>query len=107
MDIYKEPSNIGCCKHWSGCDLVCVVIPDVKQRCLKFTVAAVISLLLLLLLAGILLAYYCECSLSSCAITAFVCMYVYTLTVWCNPQVPFSSSTSLSELGSCRSLDYS
>ncbi|XP_039987544.1 transmembrane protease serine 2-like [Xiphias gladius] len=31
---------------------------DVKQRCLKFTVAAVICLLLLLLLAGILLAYY-------------------------------------------------
>nr|XP_046246342.1 transmembrane protease serine 2-like [Scatophagus argus] len=31
---------------------------DVKQRCVKFTVAAVISLLLLLLLAGILLAYY-------------------------------------------------
>ncbi|XP_027136507.1 transmembrane protease serine 2 isoform X2 [Larimichthys crocea] len=29
-----------------------------KQRCIKFTVAAVISLLLLLLLAGILLAYY-------------------------------------------------
>ncbi|GAA6218257.1 transmembrane protease serine 2-like isoform X2 [Lates japonicus] len=31
---------------------------DVKQRCVKFTVAAVISLLILLLLAGILLAYY-------------------------------------------------
>ncbi|XP_035536320.1 transmembrane protease serine 2-like [Morone saxatilis] len=31
---------------------------NVKQRCVKFTVAAVISLLLLLLLAGILLAYY-------------------------------------------------
>ncbi|XP_040903257.1 transmembrane protease serine 2-like [Toxotes jaculatrix] len=31
---------------------------DVKQRCVKFTVAAVICLLLLLLLAGILLAYY-------------------------------------------------
>ncbi|XP_070685509.1 transmembrane protease serine 2-like [Pempheris klunzingeri] len=30
----------------------------VKQRCVKFTVAAVICLLLLLLLAGILLAYY-------------------------------------------------
>ncbi|XP_033487896.1 transmembrane protease serine 2 [Epinephelus lanceolatus] len=30
----------------------------VKQRCVKFTVAAVISLLLLLLVAGILLAYY-------------------------------------------------
>ncbi|KAM6987458.1 transmembrane protease serine 2-like [Tautogolabrus adspersus] len=31
---------------------------DVKHRCVKFTVAAVISLLLLLLLAGILLGYY-------------------------------------------------
>lgn len=31
---------------------------DVKQRCIKFTVAAVISLLLLLLVAGVLLAYY-------------------------------------------------
>ncbi|XP_028320888.1 transmembrane protease serine 2-like [Gouania willdenowi] len=31
---------------------------DVKQRCIKFTFAAVISLLLLLLLVGILLAYY-------------------------------------------------
>ncbi|XP_035479065.2 transmembrane protease serine 2 isoform X2 [Scophthalmus maximus] len=31
---------------------------DVKQRCVKFTVAAVICLLLLLLVAGILLAYY-------------------------------------------------
>ncbi|XP_030260626.1 transmembrane protease serine 2-like [Sparus aurata] len=31
---------------------------DVKKRCVKFTVAAVISLLLLLLLAGILLGYY-------------------------------------------------
>ncbi|XP_047449744.1 transmembrane protease serine 2-like [Mugil cephalus] len=31
---------------------------DVKRRCVKFTVAAVISLLLLLLLAGILLGYY-------------------------------------------------
>lgn len=40
---------------------VCVVLPDVKQRCVKFTVAAVICLLLLLLVAGVLLAYYCEC----------------------------------------------
>lgn len=102
IDIYKKPDNVGCI-----CNLVCVVFPDVKQRCLKFTVAAVISLLLLLLLAGILLAYYCGCSLSSCAITAFVCIYLYTLTVCSNAQVPFSSSTSLSELGSCRSLDYS
>ncbi|XP_013124816.2 transmembrane protease serine 2 [Oreochromis niloticus] len=31
---------------------------DFKHRCIKFTVAAVISLLLLLLLAGVLLAYY-------------------------------------------------
>uniref|UniRef100_A0A3Q1GDL0 Transmembrane serine protease 2 n=1 Tax=Acanthochromis polyacanthus TaxID=80966 RepID=A0A3Q1GDL0_9TELE len=44
---------------------VCVVVSDVKQRCVKFTVAAVICLLLLLLLAGILLAYYCEL-LKSC-----------------------------------------
>lgn len=40
---------------------VCVVLSDVKQRCVKFTVAAAICLLVLLLLAGILLAYYCEC----------------------------------------------
>ncbi|XP_069004481.1 transmembrane protease serine 2-like [Embiotoca jacksoni] len=32
--------------------------PNFKQRCVKFSVAAVICLLLLLLLAGILLAYY-------------------------------------------------
>ncbi|KAG7226117.1 hypothetical protein INR49_018728, partial [Caranx melampygus] len=37
---------------------------DVKQRCVKFTVAAVICLLLLLLIVGILLAYYFS---SACA----------------------------------------
>uniref|UniRef100_A0A4W6CSJ8 Transmembrane serine protease 2 n=1 Tax=Lates calcarifer TaxID=8187 RepID=A0A4W6CSJ8_LATCA len=47
---------------------VCVVfLSDVKQRCVKFTVAAVISLLILLLLAGILLAYYCECRIYPCS----------------------------------------
>jgi len=35
-------------------------LAGLKQRCVKFTVVAVISLLLLLLLAGILLGYYCE-----------------------------------------------
>lgn len=36
------------------------MIPDWEQRCAKRTVTSVISLLILLLLAGILLAYYCE-----------------------------------------------
>lgn len=41
---------------------VSALLSDFKHRCIKFTVAAVISLLLLLLLlvAGILLAYYCK-----------------------------------------------
>lgn len=33
---------------------------DWKQMCVKLSVTSVISLLILLLLAGILLAYYCE-----------------------------------------------
>ncbi|KAM6932150.1 transmembrane protease serine 2-like [Lycodopsis pacificus] len=43
---------------------LCPKHKSVKQRCVKFTVAAVISLLLLLLVAGVLLAYYFS---SSCA----------------------------------------
>ncbi|XP_031716393.1 transmembrane protease serine 2-like [Anarrhichthys ocellatus] len=43
---------------------LCPKHKSVKQRCAKFTVAAVISLLLLLLVAGVLLAYYFS---SSCA----------------------------------------
>ncbi|XP_071375009.1 transmembrane protease serine 2-like [Centroberyx affinis] len=41
----------------------------VKQRCIKFTVAAVISLLLLLLVAGVLLGYY----LSSTCVHGVAC----------------------------------
>lgn len=39
---------------------VSALLSDFKHRCIKFTVAAVISLLLLLLVAGVLLAYYCK-----------------------------------------------
>lgn len=60
---------------WMSAVTACVILPDVKQKCVKFTTAAVISLLLLLLLAGILLGYYCECWLNP--LTLFMCYYSF------------------------------
>ena len=66
-EIWSCTADRGTCAYilkgsWWQCFVVAVP-SDLKQRCVKFTVVAVICLLLLLLLVGILLAYYCECRL--------------------------------------------